>query len=77
MKKLIGIKVVKRQNVAVPSVKPEAVNRKSASFIKKAEREHAGRVTNWVREWREQRRAEEIRNIRRFFDEPAALPNAA
>lgn len=78
MKKLIGIKVVKRQNVALPStVTPNVVNCERASFSKNAERVLAGRVTDWVLEWREGRRVEEIKNIRSFFCKPAALPNAA
>lgn len=78
MKKLIGIKVVKRQNVALPSaVRPDVVNRERASFRKNAERVPAGCVTDWVLERREQRRVEEIKNIRSFFCEQVALPNAA
>ena len=78
MKKLIGIKVIKRQNVALHSAAtPDVVNRERASFRKNAERVLAGCVTDWVLERREQRRVEEIKNIRSFFCEPAALPNAA
>ena len=78
MKKLSGIKVVKRQNIALAStVTPNVVNCDRASFRKNAERVLAGRVTDWVLERREGRRVEEIKNIRSFFCEPAALPNAA
>ena len=78
MKKQIGIKVVKRQNVASPTVAaPDVVNREEATVCKNAERVLAGRVTDWVLEWREGRRVEEIKNIRSFFCKPADLPNAA
>ena len=78
MKKQIGIKVVKRQSVALPSAAtPDVVNRERASFGKNAERVLAGCVTDWVLEWREGWRVEEIKNIRSFSCKPAALPNAA
>lgn len=79
MKKPIGIKIIKRRDIAILSaaITPDVVNREAATVCKKTRRELAGRVTDWVREWREWRRIEEMRNIRRFFGEPAALPNAA
>ena len=78
MKKPIGIKIIKRQDTAKTSAVtvPNVVNREAA-FGKKTGRELAERVTDWVREWRERRRIEGKRNIRRFFGEPDAMPTAA
>ena len=68
MKKLIGIKVVKRQNVASPSAAtPDVVNRERTSFRKNAGRVLAGRVTDWVLEWREGRRVEGIKKHSQLF----------
>ena len=79
MKKPIGIKIIKRQDIAKASAvtAPKVVNREAATVGKKTGRELAERVTDWVREWRERRRIEEKRNIRHFFGEPDAMPNAA
>lgn len=78
MKKQIGIKIIKRQDIAkaFATSAPNVVNREAVTVGVKTGRELAGRVTEWVREWRERRRIEEKTNIRRFFGEPDAMPNA-
>ena len=77
MKKLIGIKIIKHKDIATLStVTQKVVDHKCATVCKKTRRELAGRVTDWVSEWREQRRVEENRNIRCFFGEPSVLPIA-
>lgn len=78
MKKMIRIKIIKHKDIPILSaVIQKAVDHEQATVCEKAGRELAGHVTDWVNEWREGRRVEEKRNIRHFFGEPDAMPNAA
>lgn len=78
MKKSIGIKIIKRRDIAKASAvtEPDAVKREMPTVGKKPGRELAGCVTDWVREWRD-RRFEEDRNVRQFLRESYVLPTAA
>lgn len=81
MKKLTGIKIIKRQNheaaAAATVPQPEREIKINSFFDRRAERELATRVKGWVSERRKQKRTEDIANLRRVFGDIEFSPSAS
>lgn len=75
LKKLSGIKIIKRQNAV--AVAPETAKLKQTFCERRAEREIAGRIGDWVRERRERKRAEDAGNLRRLFGDTRVVLSGA
>lgn len=74
LKRISRIKIIKRKSAAVA---PETAKPNQAFSERRAEREIAGRISDWVRERREQKRAEDARNLRRLFGDTRVVLSGA